>query len=115
VLTVGGTQHNDKLYKAFASGSNYGSCVNMFAPGQGIRSASIHSTNSYTITDGTSLSAPIVSGAAAVYWNMLSDNATARQVKDLLLDTCTKGKISGIPSNTKNCLLHIATLPSHYA
>ena len=111
VLTVGGTQRNDKLYKTFFSGSNYGSCVDIFAPGQAVRSAGIYSTNSYTITDGTSLAAPIVSGAAAVYWNMLPDSATATQVKDFLLDTCTKGKISGIPSNTNNCLLHVTKLP----
>ena len=84
----------------------------MFAPGQGIQSAGICSTNSYTITDGTSLSAPIVSGAAAVYWNMLPDNATAKQVKNLVLNTCTKGKISDIPLDTNTCLLHIAMLPS---
>ena len=85
--------------------------MDIFAPGQLVRSAGIYSTNSYTITNGTSLSAPIVSGAAAVYWNMLPDSATATQVKDLLLDTCTKGKISGIPSNTNNCLLHVTKLP----
>ena len=111
VVTVGGTQRNDKLYKTYFSGSNYGSCVDIFAPGQLVRSAGIYSTNSYTITDGTSLSTAIVSGAAAVYWNMLPDSATATQVKDLLLNICTKGKISDIPSNTNNCLLHVTKLP----
>ena len=111
VLTVGGTQQNDKLYKAFASGSNYGSCVDIFAPGQAVRGANIRSTNSHTIKDGTSLSTAIASGAAAVYWNILPDSATTTQVKDLLLDTCTKGKISDIPLNTNNCLLHITKPP----
>ena len=116
MLTVGGTQSNDRLYKTYFSGSNYGSCVDIFAPGQAVVSASIRSTTSYTVTDGTSLSAPIVSGAAAVYWNMLPDSATGTQVKHLLLDTCTKGKISDIPSAfnsvTSNCLLHVTKLPS---
>ena len=90
--------------------------MDIFAPGQAVVSASIRSTTSYTVTDGTSLSAPIVSGAAAVYWNMLPDSATGTQVKHLLLDTCTKGKISDIPSAfnsvTSNCLLHVTKLPS---
>ena len=86
--------------------------MDIFAPGKLVKSASIHSTSSYTITDGASLSPPIVSGAAAVYWNMLPDNATAKEVKDFLLDTCTKGKISDIPLNPKNCLLHVTKLPS---
>ena len=85
--------------------------MDIFAPGQLVKSAGIYSTNSYTITDGTSLSTAIVSGAAAVYWNMLPDSTTGTQVKDLLLDTCTKGKISDIPSNTNNCLLHVTKLP----
>ena len=59
-----------------------------------------------------------MSGAAAVYWNTLSDSANAGQVKDILLNTCSKGQLkitASVPSpfnqQTTNCLLHIQNTP----
>ena len=118
VLTVGGTQQNDKLYNTLFSATNYGSCVDIFAPAQQVQSAGIFGDHSYATYDGTSQAAPIVSGAAAIYWNMLSDNVNATQVKEVLLDSCTKGKldIAGfVPSpyaqQTTNCFLFIKSPP----
>jgi len=114
-VTVGGTQRNDKLYIASHFGSNYGSCVDIFAPGQNVESAGITSKQSTDSYDGTSQAAPLVSGAAAVYWNVLPGvNATA--VKEFLLDTCVKEKLNfalfmpfAMVKQTKNCLLHLIT------
>ena len=118
MLTVGGTQKTDQLYRKFLFGSNYGSCVDIFAPGQRVQSAYYTDTNSYATLDGTSQATPLVSGAAAVYWNMLPDNADANQVKKTILNTCSKGKLKiakSVPSSfiqqTKNCLLHIQSTP----
>lgn len=114
VLTVGGTQRNDGLYNTFFFGTNFGSCVDIFAPAQRVRSAYYTGPDSYAVLDGTSQATPLVSGAAAVYWSMLTDNANASDVKNTLLNTCSRGKLNiaaSVPSafrqQTVNCLLHI--------
>ncbi|MFI1191807.1 S8 family serine peptidase [Micromonospora sp. NPDC020750] len=61
VLTVAATQSNDSR----ASFSNYGSCVDIFAPGVGIKSAWIGSPSAVQTLAGTSHAAPHVAGAAA--------------------------------------------------
>ena len=55
-----------------------------------------------------------MSGAAAVYWNMLPGNPDASEVKNALLNTCSRGQLNiaaSVPSpfnqKTINCLLHI--------
>ena len=61
-FTVGATDRYDNA----ASFTNYGPCVNVFAPGVNIRSASHLSDDGYTVKSGTSMAAPLVSGAAAL-------------------------------------------------
>ncbi|KAF9570924.1 serine protease [Mortierella alpina] len=62
-FTVGSTNINDQL----SSFSNYGQCVNMYAPGERVRSTWIGPTNREINTDsGTSFSAPNVAGIAAL-------------------------------------------------
>ncbi|RGC68172.1 Extracellular serine proteinase precursor [Micromonospora sp. MW-13] len=60
-LTVAATQSNDSR----ASFSNYGPCVDIFAPGVSIMSAWISSTTAVQMFSGTSHAAPHVAGAAA--------------------------------------------------
>ena len=61
-ITVAATDIQDRA----AYFTNYGRCVNIFAPGDHITSASHLSDNGYTVKSGTSMAAPLVSGAAAV-------------------------------------------------
>ncbi|MEM0962406.1 MAG: S8 family peptidase [Bacteroidota bacterium] len=61
-LTVGATSSSD----ARASFSNYGSCVDLFAPGVSIRSAWYTSNTATTAISGTSMASPHVAGAAAL-------------------------------------------------
>jgi subtilisin family serine protease len=61
-VTVGATAITD----ARSSFSNYGSALDLFAPGSGIVSASIVSSTASTTLSGTSMAAPHVAGAAAL-------------------------------------------------
>ncbi|KAF9435630.1 hypothetical protein BGZ76_005861 [Entomortierella beljakovae] len=62
-FTVGSTNINDQI----SSFSNFGQCVNMYAPGERVRSTWIGPTNREVYTDsGTSFSAPNVAGIAAL-------------------------------------------------
>ncbi|KAF9942304.1 hypothetical protein BGZ67_002326 [Mortierella alpina] len=62
-FTVGSTNINDQM----SSFSNYGPCVNLYAPGERVRSTWIGPTNREINTDsGTSFSAPNVAGIAAL-------------------------------------------------
>ena len=61
-LTVGATDQNDTR----AGFSNYGSCLDIFAPGVGILSDYYLSDTSAAWMDGTSMASPHVAGAAAL-------------------------------------------------
>ncbi len=78
VLSVGSIR-NDRMK---AGSSNYGKLVNVFAPGAGITTTS--SNNDYTITNGTSHAAPLISGVAALVKTRspnLSADALREQVR----------------------------------
>jgi subtilisin family serine protease len=62
-VTVGNTNSSD----ARNSSSNYGSCLDIFAPGTSIVSASYSSNNGSATMTGTSMASPHTAGAAAVY------------------------------------------------
>lgn len=86
--------------------SNYGGCVDLFAPGTDIRSA-IHTddTDSHTIS-GTSMAAPHVAGAAALY---LATNpaATPVQVAHAIKNNATPNKITQDTVGAPAPLLHV--------
>jgi subtilisin family serine protease len=62
-LTVGSTTASD----ARSSFSNYGSCVDVFAPGSSILSSWYTSDTATNTISGTSMATPHVTGAAALY------------------------------------------------
>lgn len=63
VITVGATASND----AEASFSNYGTCVDILAPGVNIHSSDYQVDNQVVSMSGTSMAAPHVAGVAALY------------------------------------------------
>jgi subtilisin family serine protease len=91
-VTVGNSTSSD----ARSSSSNYGSCLDLFAPGT--------SNGSATMT-GTSMASPHVAGAAALYLGA-NPNATPAQVRSALVTNGTTGKITSPGSGSPNVLLY---------
>ena len=100
-ITVGATDITD----TFASFSNYGTCVKINAPGVDITSAWIGSTTATNIISGTSMAAPHVAGAAALYLQV-NPTATAAQVQNALVSNATPNVITSIGPATPNLLLY---------
>jgi subtilisin family serine protease len=95
-MTIGATTKTDSK----TSWSNYGSCVDWFAPGAGITSAWIGQGDTETNTiSGTSMATPHVAGVAALFLQG-SPSATSQQVRDALYGASTKGIVSS--SKTAN-------------
>jgi subtilisin family serine protease len=101
-ITVGATQNND----AAASFSNYGTCVDILAPGVNITSSWYTSTSATNTISGTSMATPHVAGAAALY---LASNtgATPATVRNALVANATPNVISNVGTGTPNLLLFV--------
>jgi subtilisin family serine protease len=94
-ITVGSTSSSD----ARSSFSNYGSCVDIFAPGSGITSAWIGSNSATATLSGTSMAAPHVAGVAALYLQT-NTAASPADVYTALFNNSTKNIVTN--SSTEN-------------
>jgi subtilisin family serine protease len=99
-ITVGATQSND----ARASFSNYGSCVDLFAPGVSITSAWNTSNSATNTISGTSMATPHVAGVAALYLQA-HPTASPSAVDAALKSSATLNKVSNRGSGSPNRLL----------
>ncbi|WP_432978857.1 S8 family serine peptidase [Dactylosporangium sp. CA-233914] len=104
-ITVGASDRND----ARASFSNYGSCLDIFAPGVAIASAGKDSDTASTVMSGTSMAAPHVAGAAALYLSA-HPSATPQQVRDALVSGAVDNIVTNPGSGSPNRLLDTAGL-----
>jgi hypothetical protein len=102
-ITVGATSNTD----AKATFSNFGTCVDIHAPGVSINSAWIGSPTAEKSISGTSMASPHVAGGAAVYLG-LNPSASVAQVTQFLDAQATRDAISGLPANTVNELLYVS-------
>ena len=100
-ITVGATTSVD----ARASYSNYGSCLDIFAPGSSITSAWISSSNALRSLSGTSMASPHVAGAAALLLEADSTLSPAA-VREKLITFATPDAISGAGSGSVNLLVY---------
>jgi subtilisin family serine protease len=92
-ITVGATFYSGNLAKdTRATFSNHGTCVDVFAPGQNIKSAWIGSDNAYNTISGTSMASPHAAGLAALILAS-NPNYTTDQIKGALLENSTPDQI----------------------
>jgi subtilisin family serine protease len=99
-ITVGSSTSSD----ARSSFSNFGSVVDVFAPGSSIRSAWYTSNSATATLSGTSMASPHVAGVAARILQS-SPGASPASVRNTIVNDATLNVLSGIPSGTANRLL----------
>ena len=90
-ITVGATTRTD----ARASYSNFGTCLDVFAPGDQVVSASFQSDTGTSTLSGTSMAAPLVAGIVARYLGV-TPGATPAQNASTLISTATPNLVTNL-------------------
>ena len=85
--------------------SNYGSCVDVFAPGSSITAAGIASDTSTSVKSGTSMASPHVAGYAAVIKGLFP-SASSAAVASAITGTASSNVLTNVSSGTANRLLY---------
>jgi subtilisin family serine protease len=104
--TIGSTTNTD----ARSSFSNFGTCVNIFAPGSNVLGAWIGSATATNTISGTSMASPHAAGAAALFLGHLEgapSNPTA--IRNALNSRGTSGVVGGPGTGSPNLLLYTST------
>jgi subtilisin family serine protease len=99
-ITVGSSTMSD----ARSSFSNFGSVVDIFAPGSSILSSYNTSDTATATLSGTSMATPHVAGVAARFLQS-NPSASPATVRNEIVNQATLNHLSGIPSGTANRLL----------
>ena len=104
-ITVGATTTDDSR----ASYSNFGSCVDIFAPGSGIPSTWL-GTNTYAYLNGTSMAAPNVAGVIARFIGQYP-GLTPAQITKSLKTSSTKNLVTSAGTGSPNQLVYLSVVP----
>jgi subtilisin family serine protease len=107
-ITVGSTDINDNR----SSFSNYGTCVDVFAPGSSITSAWYTSNTASAMLSGTSMASPHAAGVAALYLQSNPGAAPATVVEQVMSKT-TANVVANVGPSSPNLFLfsRLATTP----
>lgn len=104
-MTVGASQSDD--IRAYFS--NFGGCVDIYAPGRSITAAYYRADDDYAILSGTSMAAPHAAGVAAIHLG-LNPTLTPAQLRDVILNDATRDVIKDTKDSPK-LFLHVPRSP----
>jgi len=100
-ITVGSTTTTDSR----SSFSNFGTCLDIFAPGSGILSAWATSNTATATLSGTSMASPHVAGVAALY-KQANPSASASTVRNAIVNGSTTNVVGNPGTGSPNRLLY---------
>ena len=115
VITVGSTDRNDNV----APSSNYGPCIDLFAPGQNITAANSECDSCSSVMSGSTQATGLTAGVLASYFSQFP-HLTPEQIKHKLISQSVKGVLNfnaiptGFRSTTSNVLLNLGMLIKQY-
>jgi len=105
-ITVGSVTNTDQ----WSSFSNYGTVIDILAPGTNITSAWYTGINDISVVSGTSMATPHVVGASALYLEKFPGSTTDRVAQGLKASSVLN-QISLVPAATTNALLNVNFIP----
>ena len=110
-LTVGATGQysTGETTDSRSSYSNYGPCLDIFAPGSRITSSWIGGSAAINTISGTSMAAPHVAGVAAVLFGRYP-SSTASQIASMLRTSATPNVVISPGTGSPNYLLYLDPL-----
>src|SRR6201988_2048115 len=100
-ITVGSTTTTD----ARSSFSNFGTCLDIFAPGSGILSSWFSSDTATATWSGTSMASPHVAGVAALY-KQFNPGASATTTRNAIVNGATTNVVTNAGTGSPNRLLY---------
>lgn len=100
-ITVGSTTSTD----ARSSFSNFGTCLDLFAPGSSILSAWFSSNTATATLSGTSMASPHVAGVAALY-KQVNPSASSTTVRNAIVNGATTNVVTNPGTGSPNRLLY---------
>jgi subtilisin family serine protease len=100
-ITVGSTTTSD----ARSSFSNFGTCLDIFAPGSGILSSWFSSDTATATLSGTSMASPHVAGVAALY-KQANPGASATTTRNAIVNGATTNVVTNAGTGSPNRLLY---------
>jgi len=100
-ITVGSTTTTD----ARSSFSNFGTCLDLFAPGSGILSSWFSSNTATATLSGTSMASPHVAGVTALY-KQANPSASSTTIRNAIVNNATTNVVTNPGTGSPNRLLY---------